>query len=81
MPAIADTRPPSDLRVIAVLTGLLMLTGAAVAGLFAREHMMLLNSICGSSQHAHCGWCIAALGLAAVGAPLLLHGLRPAERG
>jgi hypothetical protein len=65
-------------RLGAALLGLALLISAGLCGDLAREHMAMLERICGAdSAAAHCGWCYAAAGFAVAGLLVLAGSARP----
>lgn len=46
--------------------GLILAVDAALAAIPAWDHMRAIGRICGDISAAHCGWCVAATGFAAL---------------
>ena len=74
----APPREPEILRLGAVLTGVLLVAGALMAGDLARTHMLILHAICGAGPSApHCGWCFGAASLGSAGLAAFAWAARP----
>jgi len=67
-------------RLGAALTGVIMMTSAALAADLARAHMLAIGTICGASSHPHCGWCFGAAGLVLAGLAAFFAALAPASQ-
>ncbi|WP_397420015.1 hypothetical protein [Phenylobacterium sp.] len=48
------------------LTSLVLAVDAALAAIPAWDHMRAIGRICGDVSAAHCGWCVAVAGFAAL---------------
>lgn len=60
--------------------GGVLLASAALAADLARDHMVVLGTICGASPSPHCGWCFSAAGLALAGLVAFTTALAPVRR-
>jgi hypothetical protein len=64
-----------------VAVGGVLLASAGLAADLARDHMLLLGTICSAGPAPHCGWCYGAAGLALSGFAAFALALRPHDRG
>ena len=61
--------PPEDFafRSGAGTVSIVLLASAGLAADLARDHMVVLGTVCGAASTPHCGWCYGAAGLALAG--------------
>jgi hypothetical protein len=75
-------RPAHPIEDVAFRTGAgtvggVLLTSAGFAADLARDHMVVLGTVCGAGQTPHCGWCFGAAGLALAGLAAFAAALAP----
>lgn len=68
------------LRLGAALAGAIFLSSGAIAAELARDHMVALGTICGATDHPHCGWCLGAASLVLAGLVAFAAALRPQRK-
>ena len=57
--------------------GGVLLASAGLAADLARDHMILLGTVCGPNPVPHCGWCFGAAGLAIAGLAAFAAAMAP----